>query len=176
MNEVVIGLPDKNLFNASEPKNDTQFLDYVTNPSLPKLLNVLFGVAAPTNSGRADLVAAFLTGIDGVNKDGSVGEILRLNTNLAATAKGSQNNLGVAGAVAAGGSDLAGFPNGRRPGDDVVDIALRASMGLLCHLNLGLCDPADAANGTTTFTDSVEQNDSQFDDTFPYLTTPIGGS
>ena len=176
VNEVVIGLPDKNLFNASEPKDDTQFLDYVTNPTLPALLNALFGVAAPTNAGRADLVAAFLTGLDGVNKDGSVGEVLRLNTGIAATAKGSQEKLGVAGSVAFGGTDLAGFPNGRRPGDDVVDIALRASMGLLCHLSLGLCDPADADNGTTAFTDSVEQNDSQFDAVFPYLTTPIGGS
>jgi hypothetical protein len=176
VNEVVIGLPDKNLFNASEPKNDPQFLDYVTNPTLPALLNALFGVVAPTNTGRGDLVAAFLTGIDGVNKDGSVGEVLRLNTGIAATAKGSQNNLGVAGNAAAGGTDNAGFPNGRRPGDDVVDIALRASMGLLCHLPLNLCVAADAPNGLTAFTDSVEQNDSQFGDTFPYLTTPIGGS
>jgi hypothetical protein len=68
VNEVVIGLKDKNRFNASEPKDDGQFADYVTNPTLPALLEILFGAAgvkAPTNFPRTDLVAAFLTGIDG---------------------------------------------------------------------------------------------------------------
>ena len=75
VNEVVIGLKDKNKFNASEPKDDGQFADYVTNPTLPTLLEVLFGgagVKAPTNFPRTDLVAAFLTGIDGVNKPANV--------------------------------------------------------------------------------------------------------
>ena len=170
VNEVVIGLPDKNLFNSSEPKDDGQFIDYVTNPTLPALVEALFGVAAPTNFPRNDLVAAFLTGIDGVNKDGSVGEMIRLNTGIAATAKAAQSNFGVAG------GDNAGFPNGRRPGDDVVDAELRVAMGLLCHLNLGLCDPADAPVGTAAITDGVEQRPDQFDNAFPYLTTPIGGS
>lgn len=170
VNEVVIGLPDKNLFNASEPKDDGQFIDYVTNPTLPALIEALFGVAAPTNFPRNDLVAAFLTGIDGVNKDGSVGEMIRLNTGIAATAKAAQSNFGVAG------GDNAGFPNGRRPGDDVVDAELRVAMGLLCHLSLGLCNPADAPVGTAAITDGVEQRPDQFDNAFPYVTTPIGGS
>ena len=95
VNELVIGLKDKNLFNTSKPKNDTQFIDYVTNPTLPALLNILFldavnGVTgadftdlAPTNFPRNDLVAAFLTGFEGVNANGSVGEMLRLNTAIA---------------------------------------------------------------------------------------------
>jgi len=167
---VVIGLPDKNLFNASEPKDDGQFIDYVTNPTLPALLEALFGVTAPTNFPRNDLVAAFLTGLDGVNKDGSVGEMIRLNTGIAATAKASQSNFGVAG------GDTAGFPNGRRPGDDVVDAELRVAMGLLCHLGLGLCDPTDAPVGLAAITDGVVQDASQFDNAFPYVTAPIGGS
>ena len=170
VNEVVIGLPDKNLFNASEPKDDGQFIDYVKSPSLPVLLNVLFNVSPPTIEGRPDLVAAFLTGLEGVNKNGSAAEMVRLNTTVAATAKDAQNNLGVAA------GDIAGFPNGRRPGDDVVDAELRVAMGLLCHLGLGLCTPDDAENGLTPFTDGVTQNAAQFNNAFPYLTTPLAGS
>ena len=170
VNEVVIGLPDKNLFNASEPKDDSQFIDYVTSPTLPVLLNVLFDVTPPTVEGRPDLVAAFLTGLDGVNANGSVGEMVRLNTKIAVTAKDDQNNLGVAA------GDNAGFPNGRRPGDDVVDAEIRVAMGLLCHLPVGLCEPEDAPSGDLPYTDGVLQSASQFDAVFPYLTTPLSGT
>jgi len=171
VNEVVIGLPDKNLFNASEPKDDGQFIDYVTNPTLPALIEILYPSApAPTNFPRNDLVAAFLTGLEGVNKNGSVGEMIRLNTGIAATPKATQSNFGVAG------GDNAGFPNGRRPGDDVVDAELRVAMGLLCHLGLNLCEPSDAPAGQAAITDGVEQRPDQFGEVFPYLNTPIGGS
>lgn len=170
VNEVVIGLPDKNRFNASQPKDDAQFIDYVTKPTLPVLLNALFGVAAPTVTGRPDLVAAFLTGLKGVNANGSVGEMLRLNMNIQPTAQAAQKNLGVAA------GDAAGFPNGRRPGDDVVDAELRVAMGLLCHLGLNLCTPDQAASGNLPYTDGVLQTAAQFNASFPYLTTPIAGS
>jgi hypothetical protein len=170
VNEVVIGLPDKNLFNASEPKDDAQFANYVTNPTLPALLEVLFSVKAPTVENRPDLVAAFLTGLKGVNANGSVSEMQRLNTTITPTPKASQKNLGVAV------GDNAGFPNGRRPGDDAVDVALRVSMGVLCHLKLGLCNPEDATDGTLPYTDGALQSAAQFDEVFPYLTTPVSGS
>ena len=79
---------------------------------------------------------------------------------------GAQNRLGVIG------GDNAGFPNGRRPGDDVVDIALRVVMGKLCTLNLG-CAPADAPAGGLHFTDGAYLDDSFFTAAFPYLKTPI---
>ena len=68
VNEVVIGLPDKDRFNSSSPKDDAQFADYVTNPTLPALVEVAFGTVrpgalAPSNAGRNDLVTTFLTGI-----------------------------------------------------------------------------------------------------------------
>ena len=170
VNEVVIGLPDKNRFNASQPKDDAQFLDYVTKPTLPVLLNVLFGVQAPTVANRPDLVAAFLTGLKGVNANGSVGEMVRLNMNIAPTAKEAQKNLGVAA------GDTAGFPNGRRPGDDVVDAEIRVAMGLLCHLGLNLCTPEQAVSGNLPYTDGVMQSAEQFNASFPYLTTPLAGS
>ena len=128
VNEVVIGLKDKDKFNASEPKDDAQFLDYVTHPTLPALIEILFGAAgvrAPTQFPRTDLIAAFLTGLDGLNKTKTPSEMLRLNTSIAAKAAPDQSNLGALG------GDLAGFPNGRRPGDDVVDIELRVAMGAL---------------------------------------------
>jgi hypothetical protein len=179
VNELVIGLKDKDRFNNSQPKDDAQFADYVTNPSLPELLEVLFGsagVVAPNTFPRADLVAAFLTGVEGVNANGSTAEMQRLNTALPATAKGKQNSLGAAACFVEGvltldneGCDPAGFPNGRRPGDDVVDIALRVAMGYLLPA-------ASAPAGQVAFTDATLQEDSQFDAAFPYLTTPLPGA
>jgi hypothetical protein len=170
VNEVVIGLKDKNRFNASRPQDDlANFATYVTNPTLPEILEVLFGVTAPNNFPRADLVAAFVTGLAGLN-DLGVGEMQRLNTDIAPTPRDGQSNLGVLD------GDIAGFPNGRRPGDDVVDSELRVAMGILCHLDLGLCDPADAPAGLLPKTDQTYQGADQFDAVFPYLRTPLSGS
>ncbi|HEX4966483.1 MAG TPA: DUF4331 domain-containing protein [Thermoanaerobaculia bacterium] len=176
VNEVVIGLKDKNLFNAATPEGDAALATYVTNPTLPAILEILFGgagVKAPTNFPRTDLVAAFATGVQGVNflSDGKPHEMLRLNTSTAPTPALSQNNLGLLG------NDTAGFPNGRRPGDDVVDIELRVAMGVLCHAFPGVfCNPSDAPSGNLPFTDGTLQDVSQFDTTFPYLRTPLPGS
>ena len=141
VNEVVIGLKDKDKFNASKPSGDGQFLDYVTNPTLPALLGlVLTGNAAglaPTNLPRTDLATVFLTGITGVNKPANVvaSEMLRLNTAIPSVPFAAQNRLGIVGNILAGGTDNAGFPNGRRPKDDVVDISLVAVLGGLCMAN-----------------------------------------
>ncbi len=172
VNEVVIGLKDKDRFNASKPENDGQFADYVTHPTFPALIELLFpGAPAPTNFPRTDLVLAFLTGVPGVNQPANVtpAEMLRLNTATAPTPRGAQNNLGVIG------GDTAGFPNGRRPGDDVVDIALRVVMGKLCKLSIG-CQPADAPAGDAPLTDGAFVNDLMFDNAFPYLKHPLAGS
>jgi hypothetical protein len=173
VNEVVIGLPDKDKFNGSKPKDDLQFATYVANPTLPALLGIaLLGDAnaiAPTNLPRTDLLNVFLTGLGGVNQPaGTVApaEMLRLNTKIAAVPRSLQNRLGVAGEILkVGGAgnlanavDLAGFPNGRRPNDDVVDIALVAVAGGLCVINsnasLAALQPADNNNvlGLNSFT------------------------
>jgi hypothetical protein len=194
VNELVIGIPDKDAWNSSVPSGDAYFLKYVTNPTLPALLNALFlapvnatlGTTltnlAPTNFPRNDLVAAFLTGFTGLNQLATVtpSEMLRLNTAVAATPAASQNTLGVAA------GDLAGYPNGRRPGDDVVDISLRVVMGALCYplpigangapTNLGLCTPAQAPVGNAAFTDGAPISALDFSQTFPYLNTPLPGS
>ncbi len=190
VNEVVIGLPDKDKFNASAPNGDAQFLTYVTNPTLPVLLNVLFGNAAKVPAvPRNDLVATFLTGITGINKPMTVtpGEMLRLNTSTAATPPASQNDLGVLG------GDMAGYPNGRRPVDDVTDISLRAAAGALCGV-AGTCgaapgspDPnagapytdgtrAAGPTATTSVAGGATVPTDTYLDVFPYLNTPLPGS
>nr|WP_175149398.1 DUF4331 domain-containing protein [Paraburkholderia ultramafica] len=176
VNELVIGLKDKDRFNNSKPTNDGQFAEYVTNPTLPALIESLFpGVKAPTNFPRLDLVFTFLTGFQGVNQLATVtpSEMLRLNTSIPPTPKGSQNNLGVLA------GDNAGFPNGRRPGDDVVTAELRVVIGVLCTFNnpaIFGCSPSDAPAGAAPLTDGAAIDDSVFDGAFPYLTTPIPGA
>jgi hypothetical protein len=147
VNEVIIGLPDKDKFNSSKPENDLQFAAYVTNPTLPKLLDIALGATvSPTNFPRTDLLNVFLTGFAPLNKPAGTpkpAEMLRLNTAIPPVTLASQNRLGAAGEVLrVGGAgnlanavDLAGFPNGRRPADDVVDIALVAMAGGLCVIN-----------------------------------------
>ena len=190
VNEVVIGLPDKDRFNGSKPQGDGQFADYVTNPTLPALLEIALGLPgiAPKNLPRTDLVTVFLTGIKGVNQPTAVtpSEMLRLNTAIAATPEAMQNRLGIVGNILAGGTDNAGFPNGRRPKDDIVDISLVAVMGGLCMANgdtnaLGFgvdCKPSNVPLGATSFKlhDAVDQAVVPLLPKFPYLFTPIPGA
>jgi Domain of unknown function (DUF4331) len=178
VNELIIGLPDKDRFNASSPSGDAQFADYVTNPSLPVLLQTLFGsagVLAPNVYPRTDLEAAFLTGIKGINQPltATPAEELRLNTSTAVTPIAAQNDLGVLGA------DVSGFPNGRRPIDDVVDIELRVAMGvLLSPFDASATDPDPASDASRQlhYTDGAEPNPANYLPAFPYLNTPLGGS
>ena len=180
VNEVVIGLKDKDRFNASEPRRDAQFAHYVTNPTLPALIQALFGVAAPTVP-RNDLVQVFLTGVPGLTQPSDVraSEMLRLNTSIAPASAGAQNPLGVLG------GDLAGFPNGRRPGDDVVDVSLRAVMGVLLPANqapAGQLPYTDGAfiNANVAYSpEGTLTNDARlrlFRAAFPYLEVPLSGS
>jgi len=179
VNELVIGLPDKDRWNTTTPKQDVEFADYVTNPSLPILIQALFGsagVKAPNVYPRTDLEAVFLTGIAGLNQPAKVlapAEELRLNTSTAVTPYAAQNDLGVLG------GDSSGFPNGRRPIDDVVDITLRVAMGVLLTPYDGSAadpDPASDASRQLGYTDGVQANPANFLTTFPYLNTPLPGS
>ncbi|MBD3658393.1 MULTISPECIES: DUF4331 domain-containing protein [Marinobacter] len=178
VNEVVIGLRDKNAFNASEPKDDGQFATYVTNPTLPQLLQIVTGeaVAEPQVFPRVDLVATFLTGLTVTDDTGAVlfsnqpggvqaSDMLRLNTAIAPVDLASQNDLGlVAG-------DAAGFPNGRRPVDDVVDVALNATIGALLPL-FGETNPNDGVS----LDDGAVTDQTRLLDSFPYLGHPLAGS
>ena len=197
VNEVVIGSGDKDKFNASKPKDDGQFATYVTNPTLPALVEIALASPgiAPTNFPRTDLVTTFLTGIKGVNQPANVvgSEMLRLNTAIPPTAYANQNRLGLLGGLLGPApQDLAGYPNGRRPNDDIVDISLIAVMGGLCVANgdantyqLGAaCKPSAVPLGTAVFGlhDAVDQAGPKVRaagpllTTFPYVGTPLPGA
>ncbi len=197
VNEVVIGLGDKDKFNGSKPKDDGQFADYVTNPTLPALLEIALATPniAPTNFPRTDLVTTFLTGIKGVNQPATpvASEMLRLNTAIPATPYANQNRLGLLGGLLGPApQDLAGYPNGRRPNDDVVDISLIAVMGGLCVANgdadtykFGAsCKPSAVPLGTAVYGlhDGVDQAGPKVKAAgplmagFPYLGTPLPGA
>ncbi|MDQ3367781.1 MAG: DUF4331 domain-containing protein [Myxococcota bacterium] len=185
VNEVVIGLKDKDAFNASHPKDDAQWADYVTHPTLPEVIELVYGgagVRAPNRFPRTDLVAAFLTGVPMVNADGSTAELMRLNTAVPATPRATQVSYGAAlcfdPATASTdamlnlqnvGCDPAGFPNGRRPGDDVTDIEIRVAMGYLLNTT-------DAPAGQLPYVDGAGVSALDFSTSFPYLTTPLPGA
>jgi hypothetical protein len=168
VNEVLIPLGQKDYWNRQDPANDSQFASRYLSPELAGLINVLYPALpdAPT-TGRQDLVAVLLTGIPNLNFTGQTkADELRLNTSIQPAA--TPNRLG---ALA---GDFAGFPNGRRLGDDVVDIELRAiacGYGPLLHTVLGLCDltPNDQIG------DGVDANDKSFLSTFPYVAAPHQG-
>ena len=156
VNEVVAPVGAKDLFSASQPKDDAQFLAAVQDPEVPKLLEAIYKIKAPATP-RNDLVQVFLTGIKDLNQPANVvpSEQLRLNMSISPSA--TPNRLGVLG------GDNAGFPNGRRLQDDVIDIALRAMAG--------------AVQGVKTeLGDGVDVNDVTFDTAFPYVATPHSGS
>jgi hypothetical protein len=184
VNELLIGLKDKDRWSRRNPGSDKNLLKYIMYPTFPAIIDILFRAAvnsalgtslstiAPTNFPRNDIVAAFLTGVPGLNylQSGSkLVDLLRLNTSIAATARGSQNTFGVIA------GDAAGYPNGRRPGDDVIDIVLRVAMGVLCHLNLGVCSPSQAVVGDQPITDGAPIADIDFHTQFPYLNVPNPG-
>lgn len=151
VNEVVIPLKDKDRFNASKPADDGQFAAYVLDPEPGRLIPALYPVfSCFPKAPRNDLVAVFLTGLDGVNKPANVtpSEMLRLNTNTA-------NNA---------------WPNGRGLSDDVTDTALVAIAGAAL--------PSQECAGKSPnmdLTDGVQSNDKAFSSTFPYVATPFQG-
>ena len=156
VNEVVIDLARKDKFNASAIANDGEYLERVTKPLLPKLIESIYKIKAPAEP-RNDLVSVFLTGVEGLNKpaNGTPSEVLRLNMSIAPTA--SPKRLAVLE------KDTAGFPNGRRLADDVIDISLQVLMGELVGT------PNDLGDG-------VDANDVAFTSAFPYVALPHSGS
>ncbi|MET7368198.1 DUF4331 domain-containing protein [Streptomyces sp. NPDC005566] len=156
VNEVVNPVKDKDRFNASSPENDGDFLKNVTEPELPKLIEGIYKIKAPAEP-RDDLVSVFLTGVKDLNQPPAVkaSEMLRLNTSIKPVAE--PKRLGVLD------GDNAGFPNGRRLSDDVLDIALQVVEGELVGSKNDLGDAVDA-------------NDKKFGTTFPYVALPTAGS
>jgi hypothetical protein len=156
-NEVLVALKDKDRYNRSSPPGDSQFATYALNPEVARLINiVLFGDssgAAPLPAtGRADLAAIYIP------------DVIRVDTTTTPVNLPGQagfSRLGILGGdVTAGamGTRTGGWPNGRRIGDDVVDIALTA-----------------LSQFTVDIGDNVNANDQVYNQVFPYLGTPHAG-
>jgi hypothetical protein len=167
VNEVVVPVGLKDYFNGSKPKKDQQFLAAVDDPELPHLIEAVYGIPAPDSNDekagiqRDDLISVFLTGLADLNQPANVepAEMLRLNLNTVPCESGcsQHSNLGVIG------GDNAGFPNGRRLADDVIDIALQVVEGEL------IGNPNDLGDG-------VNSDDAGFQGSFPYVSLPQRGS
>jgi hypothetical protein len=160
INEVVIPLGKKDQFNRTSPDRDAALYGrYVVKPELAAVLNALFKIGAPEN-GRTDIVQALLQGIPKLNQHARRGaapavDTLKLNLGVP-PASGAEDRFGVIG------GDTAGFPNGRRLGDDVVDIELQVVAGFLKGNKVPLGD-------------GVDGNDRPFLARFPYLAPPASG-
>ncbi len=159
VNEAFIPRTLKDKFNGSQPRDDMQFLQFVAEPPFATLLKLVLGFDAPATN-RADLVQVYGTGLPDLNSRGPLtrgGDMLRLNVGIAPAA--SPNRLALVG------GDRAGFPNGRRPADDVLDITLALVGGVLMN------NP-----GAEFLGDGVNENDVPFLGSFPYLASPHPGN
>jgi hypothetical protein len=177
INEAVIPLGQKDFWNRLDPAGDRRFVERYRSPEVSRLENALYGsVLMPiSETDRNDLVSILLTGVR-VNPSFNLNftgprkaDLLRLNTSIAPTAPvGQGDRLGVLA------GDLAGFPDGRRLEDDVVDIELRAfaeGYGPFLHQVLGLPDKSP----NNQLGDGVDSNDKTFLDHFPYVALPAAG-
>jgi hypothetical protein len=157
INEVVIPAGQKDRFNRTRPNKDADnYGQYVVEPELAKILNALFDIGAPETD-RTDIVQALLQGLPGLNQqtDNPL-PVDTLKLNLGVPPAETENRFGVLA------GDNAGFPNGRRLGDDVVDIELQVVAGFLKGNKVPLGD-------------GVDRNDKAFLPAFPYLAAPTSG-
>jgi hypothetical protein len=178
INEVVIPLGKKDLWNSSDPKNDSQFETFYLKPEVTKLENLLYPALdnAP-ESNRGDLVAVLLTGVPNLNFTGTTrADLIRLNTAIPPSGPvGTGHRLGVLA------GDFAGFPNGRRLEDDVTDIELRALacgygpiVGPLIQ-SFGFCAGNGDRSPNNVIGDGVDANDKPFLTSVPYVAAPHQG-
>jgi len=167
INELLVGTGFKDRFSMDQPKNDAQFANFFLDPALAHVINAATGGAVPIPTPpRTDLLPAvtYAPPIAAAGTPaGPVADLLRLNTGVAPTAPAGQSRLGLLG------GDAAGWPNGRRLGDDVTDIALRLVAGVLAG-------PPFSNNGLNNrLGDGVNINDVPYRTAFPYLASSPSG-
>ena len=150
VNEAIIGTVDKDRWNALDPAREQRFVEYYTNPRLATALEVVFGADAQPIFDLRDVLLTYEAG-----NYSRLSELLRLNISVAPTALADQDPLTALGSPA----DAAGWPNGRRPIDDVTDVAIRVIGG----------------TNYLSASDAVQMNDMPLPDAFPFLATPWDG-
>ncbi len=170
INEVIIPLGEKDGWNASQPVNDADYMDRYLNPELAAIINTIYpSLPDARTSDRSDLVLILGQGVPGLNATNTgdtLYDMLRLNMGIAPSANPSR--LGVLD------GDLAGFPNGRRVWDDVVDIEIRAiADGYGTFLNENFDLPNESPNNMVG--DGCDANDRSFLHSFPYVANPWSG-
>jgi hypothetical protein len=180
INEVVVPVGFKDYWNSQSPRGDSQFVGGALQPELAKLINILYPATTDVDeTGRTDLQLVLLQGLPNLNSTGNrIMDMLRLNTGIApCTADDPTDDTGKCrrlGAFYDDAADLAGYPNGRRLGDDVTDIELRAiGQGYGEQLKTLYGVPNKSPNNGIT--DGVDRNDATFGNAFPYLATPWQG-
>jgi hypothetical protein len=169
INELIIGTGSKDTFSISAPSQDSQFASFALAPLLANVMNAAFGLAVP-DPPRTDLLplVVYAPPITGsyvpaaTSAANPVADLLRLNYSIPPTPMASRKRLGfIAG-------DSAGYPNGRRVTDDVVDISLRAVAGILCSKCTSGGLPFSAAS-VPALGDGVNLNDVPTQEVFPYV-------
>lgn len=162
VNELIIGTGFKDRWSMEDPTNDAQFVAFYANPLLADIFKSI-GVPVPAGT-RFDLLPLVrYTGptIPAGTQQGPIADLLRINTGIPPTPAAQQQRLGLLTLLDGNpaNDDAAGFPNGRRPDDDVTDIAARAVAGIL----------ADPAAYGTRIGDGVNVNDMPKRATFPFV-------
>ena len=150
VNEAIIGTVDKDRWNSLDPSKEQRFVEYYTNPRLVTALELVFGADAQPLFDLRDVLLTYEAG--NYNR---LSELLRLNISVEPTALANQDPLTALGSPA----DAAGWPNGRRPIDDVTDVAIRVIGG----------------TNYLTASDTVQTNDKPLPNAFPFLATPWDG-
>jgi hypothetical protein len=165
INELLVGIGFKDRFSMDQPKNDAQFANFFLDPTLARILNAATGgVVEIPPAPRTDLLplVTYAPPIAAPGtKAGPVADLLRLNTGIEPTPPEKASRLGLLG------GDAAGFPNGRRLYDDVVDISLRAVAGVF--------NPAFNKFPNNRLGDGVNVNDAPYRTVFPYLADSPSG-
>jgi hypothetical protein len=163
INELLIGTGDKDKFSMSEPQDDAQFANYLLDPLLARVINAAYGGAVPIPTPpRLDLAPLVLyappicPACTTPALQGPIADLLRLNTGIPPTPQANRKRLGVLT------GDFAGYPNGRRVSDDVLDISARAVVG-------ALAGPPFNGFPNTRIGDGVNTNDVPYQETFPYV-------
>ena len=172
-NELLIGVGSKDVFSMSKPKDDVQFAHFALDPLLARVLNAVYEATVgpdilpiPTPD-RADLLplVQYLPPIAAPNTPpGPVADLLRLNTGVPPTPAEKRSRLGFLTLLDddTSNDDPAGFPNGRRVSDDVVDITTRVVLGVLAGPDFNRFPHNRVGDG-------VNANDAEYLETFPYV-------
>lgn len=165
-NELIIGTGFKDLWSRSRPKDDAQFAAFALDPLIARVAQAAYGgafdIPAPPRRDLLPLVTYAPPIAAPGTPAGPVADLLRLNVGVPPTPFAKASRLGALG------GDPAGFPNGRRPFDDVTDIVLRVVVG-------GVLAPGFNKAPNNRLGDGVNVNDAAVRKSFPYVAPAIDG-